>query len=143
MHNFVVRGYAGTPEHDGYSNTSPLLEDLYVGSGAHSKFRQVSSLPCLLVSPMSSVRVSSSTISPGCENSMVFSRHVGGRQPGLFVDFKLLCDLSFPESTYYLYGFVVRRLLVPTGMATSDLLLRLLLLLAMLLDCIFSSLAPS
>ena len=60
----------------------------------------------------------------------------------MFAEFKPLYGLSFPGSTYYLYGFVVGRLLVPTGMATSDLLLRLLHLLVMLLDCMFSSLAP-
>lgn len=119
----------------------PFLKDLYGGWGAHSNFRQVYTLPCFLVSPMSSVHVNNLTINPGLEDSVVFLRYVGGRQARLLVEFKPSWSLF---SRIYLlpFGFVVGRLLVPTGTATLDLLLRLLLLLVMLLDCIFSSLAP-
>ena len=120
----------------------PFLKDPCVGWGAHSKFRQVYTLPCFLVSPMSSVHVNNLTISPGLEDSVVFLRYVGGRQPELLAEFKTLMVSLSQNLPILPFGFVVGRLLVPTGMATSDLLLRLLLLLVMLLDCIFSSLAP-
>lgn len=120
----------------------PFLKDPCVGWGAHSKFRQVYTLPCFLVSPMSSVHVNNLTISPGLEDSVVFLRYVGGRQPELLAEFKTLLVSLSQNLPILPFGFVVGRLLVPTGMATSDLLLRLLLLLVMLLDCIFSSLAP-
>lgn len=55
---------------------------------AHSKFRQVSSLPCLLVPPVSSVRVCSPAVSPGHEDRVFSPRHVGRRHPGLFAEFK-------------------------------------------------------
>lgn len=146
MHSFRVSkwtaSYAGTPEHDGWSKTSTLPEGLCVGCGTHSNFRQVYTLPCFLVSPMSSVHVNNLTISPGLEDSVVFLRYVGGRQPGLLAEFKTLLVSLFQDLPILPFGFVVGRLLVPTGMAPSDLLLRLLLLLVMLLDCIFSSLAP-
>ena len=73
---------------------------------------------------------------------MVFLRHMGRTQPGLFAEFKPLCGVLLPESICYLYSFVIGRLLFLTEMATSDLLLKLLLLLVMLPDCKFSSVAP-
>lgn len=86
MHNFMVSDWSEVmlghlSMMDGV-RLPPFPNDLYVGWGAHSKFRQVSTLPCLLVSSMSSVHVSSSTISPGLEDSMVFLRHVGGGSQG-------------------------------------------------------------
>lgn len=75
----------------------PFLKDLCGGWGAHSNFRQVYTLPCFLVSPMSSVHVNNLTINPGLEDSVVFLRYVGGRQARLLVEFKTLLVSLFQD----------------------------------------------
>lgn len=115
------------PECEGWSKISTHRRDLYVGWGAHSVYRQTSSLPWLLISSVSSVHVCSPTISLGHEDSLA-GMQVEGSQ-GCLQSSSPSVGLSLLESFYYLSGCVAGWLLLLTGMATSDLLLRLLLLL--------------
>lgn len=104
-----------------------FLKDVCVGWGAHPWFRQVPSLPCLPVSAfqcLSSVHACSPTISAGYEDSLVSPGHVGGRQPGCS---SCSVDLSLSGSLYFLSGFVAGWLIGPTEMASSDLLMVMLL----------------
>lgn len=79
-----------------------FLKDLCVGWGARPWFRQV---PCLPVPALSSVHACSPTISAGHEDSLLSPGHVGGRQPGLFAEFKLLCGSLTFRISLFLFWF--------------------------------------